>query len=116
MARTVNTQTRKTGDTLRLSGQLTGSTIPTENAAWAGATAVINIVDERTRAPYRLSAAVDLETVDGARRYAYEGEPPATEDLGTYVYEIEVTFSDGTVTTFPASDDKYRLRIVAELG
>lgn len=116
MAMLKNTQTRKTGDTLRLSGALTGALLPTDDAIWAGAVAVLNIVMERGLAPYRVAEPVSVETVDGVRRYAYEGAPPDVGDVGVYLYEIEVTFADNTVTTFPDSDDRYRLRIVAELG
>lgn len=114
---TIDTQTRKVGDTLRLSGVLTGDTLPTTALAWAGAVAVINIVLDSDASAYRTSAAVTLDaTTPSAVRYQYEGTPPVSADIGTYRYEIEVTFSDLTVTTFPNSADKYKLKIVAELG
>jgi hypothetical protein len=116
MSTVKNTQTRKTGDTLRLSGTLTGALIPTADADWVDAVAVINIVADKTLVPYRIADPVTLDTTAGARRYSYEGAPPAVDDVGVYLYEIEVTFADETTTTFPDSDDKYRLRIVAELG
>ena len=114
---TIDTQTRKVGDTLRLSGVLTGDTIPTTAPDWAGAVAVINIVLDSDASAYRTSGAVTLTTSDPtAVRYQYEGSPPVLADIGTYRYEIEVTFSDLTVTSFPNSADKYKLKIVAELG
>lgn len=117
MAATIDTQTRKVGDTLRLSGELTGDTIPTDDADWVGAVAVINISHDGTGgAVYRTAGAVTLDAVTTPRRYQYEGTPPLAADIGNYVYEIQVTFADATITTFPNSDDKYKLKIVAQLG
>jgi hypothetical protein len=117
MGATRDTQTRKVGDTLRLSGELTGATIPTADADWVGATAVINIVEDTTaRTAYRTAGAVTLSVASTPRRYSYAGSPPAVGDIGTYLYEIVVTFADATITSFPDSDDKYRLRIVAQLA
>jgi hypothetical protein len=115
MAATIDTQTRKVGDTLRLSGVMTGDTIPTVDADWVGATAVINI-DHVDGTVYRLSDPVTLSVAAAPRRYIYEGAAPDIADIGSYTYEIEVTFADGTITTFPNSDDKYKVKIVAELG
>jgi hypothetical protein len=116
MARTIDTQTRKTGDTLRLSGELTGDTMPTDDADWVGATAEINIVLASDLSAYRTSDPVTLDAVTAPRRYLYEGDPPDAGDIGSYLYEIEVTFADTTITTFPNSDDRCKLKIVAELG
>jgi hypothetical protein len=116
MGATRDTQTRKVGDTLRLSGELTGDTIPTVDADWVGATAVINIVNADDLTSYRLAGAVTLSATTAPRRYSYAGSPPMLADIGTYYYEIQVTFADATITTFPNSPDRYRLRIEAQLG
>jgi hypothetical protein len=116
MSQTIDTQTRKVGDTLRLSGQLTGATMPTADADWAGASAVINIVHAEDASIYRTRVPCALIAATAPRKYRYEGTPPIAADVGTYLYEIEVTFADLTVTTFPNNRDKYKLVIVAELG
>lgn len=115
MAATIDTQTRKVGDTLRLSGELAGDTIPADDADWVGATAVINI-DASDGSAYRTGVAVALDAAAVPRRYSYEGTPPVVGDIGSYVYEIQVTFADTTITTFPNSEDKYKLKIVDALG
>lgn len=112
---TADVQTRKVGDTLRLSGQLAGDTMPTDDADWVGATAVINI-DKADGTTYRAGVALTLDAAAAPRRYSYEGTPPVVGDIGQYLYEIQVTFADTTITTFPNNKDKYKLEIVAQLG
>jgi hypothetical protein len=112
---TIDTQTRKVGDTLRLSGELSGDTIPTADASWVGATALINI-NSTTGTVYRAAGSVTLTATTAPRLYSYAGTAPIAADIGTYVYEIQVTFADGTITTFPNNADLYKLKIVAQLG
>ena len=117
MTTITDTQQRKTGDTLRLSGQFTGTAMPTNPADWVGASAKLNIVHADTRAPWRVDEPVTLDVDAAPFRYQYEGAPPDDADVGTYEYEVEVTFADTTITTFPnGASHKYKLKLVKQLG
>ncbi len=110
-------QTRKVGDALILSGELTGDTMP-EDAAWEDAVAKINIrtADLETLWVDHGDVTLTLED-DGTKRYQYVGAAPTDDDIGDYVYEIEVTFpSLDDPLTWPNDTTKCKLKIVAQLA
>lgn len=121
-----NTQKRKLGDTIILSGELSrasadGGVYP-EDADWTGAVGKINIVSKATRAaPSEI--VVDHDTVtltppdgDTLARYRYVGLPSAIDEEGKYLYEIEVTFTDNTVLTWPNDKTEFVLEMEPELA
>lgn len=106
------TETRKSGDTLILSGTL-DQTVPFTLATWVGATAKLNIADANTLAVIRDHAAVALDTTALPVKYSYSG---AALLEGVYLYEIEVTFADATVLTWPNDGSKNKLKVLKELA
>lgn len=113
-------QTRKVGDALLLSGDLTGDTIP-EDAAWAEAVGKINIRAISTKGVigdlWRDHEDVTLIVDETPKRFEYVGAAPADEDIGNYLYEVEVTFpSLDDPLTWPNDATPCRLEIVAALG
>lgn len=115
MAASVKTQKRKTGDTLRLSGEFSLPTVVDPD--WTGATAVLNISkDDDVRTIWRDAENLTLDLVANPKRYNYAGDPPLDSDEGSYLYEIQVTFADNTVITFPNDRYGYKLELVKELS
>lgn len=99
---------RKVGNTLIIKGTLDGDNLPLA-PAWLGATATILIRSVGgevavNRAPVTLDA--------NTRAFEYRG---ASLDEGAYNYEIEVTFTDDTILTWP-NDGVARLSLVRGLG
>lgn len=108
----ISPDVRKTGDTLFLGKTLTitnGPPVP-----WVGATARINIwaveriVNQSTGA---LVYAADALVVDNALvttfntttlAWTYVGAPILHG--GVYAYEIEITYADGTIESFPNNE------------
>lgn len=109
---------RKAGDTLILSGALNEST-PLDPSDWNGAVAKVNVANADTLALVVDHGTVTLDTTPltanppGPVTYYHEGVMPA---LGSYLYEIEVTFSDSTVLTWPDDGSKNKLVVIAALG
>lgn len=111
----VKTQKRKTGDTLRLSGEFSLETVVDPD--WTGASAVLNIAkDDDARTIWRDAEPLDVDLVANPKRYNYAGDPPLDSEAGDYLYEIQVTFADNTVITFPNDRYGYRLAILTELS
>jgi hypothetical protein len=102
----------KFGDTLILSGVL-GESNPIPDADWVGASAVINIVKYPSLVPVIARAAITLTVVGSVKTYRYVG---TGLPLGTYSYEIEVTYGDTTVRTFPNNTEVMKLQVVKDLG
>lgn len=116
-----DTQTRKFGDTLILSGELgreeSGGQYP-DDADWVGAVGKINIVDASTPATVAVNhGTVTLTAPSGATlaRYRYQGAALLVP-VGVYLYEIEVTFSNGVILTWPNNSEKFKLKVVAQLA
>lgn len=114
-------QTRKAGDALILSGQLNEGT-PLDDAMWEGATGAINVValdgpNSTEGTVYVDHAAVALTIDQTPKRYAVTLPAPIEDDIGAYVYEIEVTFPTlDDPLTWPNDRKKYKLKIVAQLA
>lgn len=102
--------TRKAGDTLLLRGKLGAENLPPE-LSWVGA--VLRLHVRNTRGRVVLDALVtSFDTATLIFYYkAASTLPPATE----YRYEVQVTFSDGTVLTFP-NDEHMRLDIIGPVS
>jgi hypothetical protein len=109
-----DTQTRKTGDALILSGDLVANGLP-DDLDWSGATGEVHIVGAEDGALERSEAvSITAPVGDVAPRYAYVGGPI---DEGSYVYEVQVTFVElDDPLTFPNSREKFRLKVVPELA
>ncbi|HEY4133517.1 MAG TPA: hypothetical protein VGM50_23055 [Gemmatimonadaceae bacterium] len=118
MAAPNTSEPRKTGDTLILSGTLDEST-PLDHGDWDGAVAKINIADADSLALVVDHGVVtlDLTPLDadpaGPVKYRHQGTMP---DEGSYLYEIEVTFTDTTVLTWPDDGSKNKLVVKPALG
>ena len=113
-------QTRKAGDTLLLSGTLGGDTLP-DDAAWEDAEAKINIVTADGETVFVDHGDVTLDAPveeDGVRTvgYSYTGPQLTDDDIGDYLYEIEVTFPGDIVLTFPNDRTKCKLAVVEQLA
>jgi hypothetical protein len=103
---------RKAGDLLILSGTLDEDT-PMLAADWVGATGKINIVKSNGVVTVD-HATVTLDTSVTPKRFLYEGAPLA---LGTYHYEVEVTFAGRAYpVTFPNDRSTNQLDVVAALA
>lgn len=117
------TVVRKTGDTLFLSGTLTGTGLPA--TPWTGATARINIkaaeriVNPDTGAVVHEAGALVVDnqavTTFNTTTLAWTYQGAALSYAGYYAYEIEVTYGDGTVESFP-NDEDMPLMVVKEVG
>ncbi len=109
-------QTRKVGDALILSGAFTGDTMP-EDAAWEGAVAKINIRTADLETLWVDHGDVTIAIDGDEKRYQYIGAAPEEEDIGDYLYEIEVTFEHlDDPLTWPNDKTKMKLEIVDQLG
>lgn len=107
-----HTITRLSGDALIIGGEFSGGP---DEADWVGATAEIHIVDKATLATEREEPCPMTAPSGGSPgRYDYIGAPIA---VGTYRYEVEVTFPglDDPLTA-PNNGDKNVLKVKAELG
>lgn len=103
---------RKAGDLVILSGTLDEDT-PMLDADWVGATGKINIVNATGTAVVD-HATVTLTTNVNPKRFLYEGAPLP---VGTYRYEVEVTFAARTYPiTFPNDRSINELDVVAALA
>lgn len=69
-----------------------------------GATVVFNMRDKSTKTAVisRSAAVVYISTVNPTVRYNWL--PADTDTAGTYEGEFEVTYSDGTIQTYPNTD------------
>lgn len=116
-----DTQTRKFGDTLILSGTLSrvdGGDVYPADADWVGAVGKINIVDKAAPATIVVDhGAVTITPPVGATlaTYRYQGAANLVP-VGAYLYEIEVTFTNGVILTWANDSDKNVLKVVAELS
>lgn len=100
----------KIGDTLYLSGAMTGDNLPA--LPWTGAAAAMNIrMKDGTLVVDH--AAVTLTVATGA--YVYNGGTSAITQAGEYEYEIEVTFQDGSKLTFP-NDEQAPLTALKQIA
>lgn len=110
-------QTRKAGDTLLLSGTLTGDTIP-EADAWEDAVAKMNIVHagDPDAEPFVDHGDVTLDISAEPYRYSYVGPQLTDDDIGDYLYEVEITFPGDVVLTFPNDKTKCKLTVVEQLA
>lgn len=103
---------RKAGDLIILSGTLDEDT-PMSAADRVGATAKINIVNSAGVTVID-HASVTLDTSGTQMTYLYEGAPLA---VGTYRYEVEVTFAGRAYPiTFPNDRTVNTLEVVAALA
>jgi hypothetical protein len=116
-----STVVRKSGDTLFLGGTLTGTGIPA--TPWNGAIARINIkaleriVNPATGAVVLEAGALAVDNVavtfnTTSLVWSYQG---AGLYPGAYAYEIEVTYGDATIESFPNNEDEL-LQVVPEVG
>lgn len=103
---------RKAGDTLILSGSFAEGT-PLDLSDWAGASAKINIANSDTGAVVTDHDSVTISAAESPVTYSYEGVMP---DVGTYLYEIEVTFANSNVLTWPNDGTKHKLKVIAQLA
>lgn len=116
-----DTQTRKSGDTLILSGKLDrveGGDVYPADADWVGAVGKINIVDKATPTLIAVDhGTVTLTDPSGATlaTYRYQGAAGVVA-IGVFIYEVEVSFANGVVLTWPNDGTKYVLKIVPELS
>lgn len=106
---------RKKGDTLVIPFTLSAEDIP-DGATWVGATAKMNI-----RTSDAATLIVDHGTCtfdDSNQEGQYRGTTPApaNQAVGSYLYEVEVTFADGMILTFPNNAKGMKLKIVDEQG
>lgn len=112
---------RKAGDTLILSGTMhgeTGGNVFPVDADWGGAVGKINIsTDEKVPVLVVDHGSVTLTPPAGATlaTYRYQGAPGLVDE-GKYLYEIEITFANGVILTWPNDKAKMKLEVVAELG
>lgn len=100
---------RKIGDTLNIAGTLIGENLPGESD-WTSSVAKINIAaDENIYNPatgiiaYTKGQIVrDHDTLEWSpitKFFSYSGAPIAF--AGKYLWEIEVTFADDSILSFP---------------
>lgn len=92
--RIINTIRRKAGDRLILHVTFDGKRIPGE-ADWAGATAKLHIRPSNSSTPFLTNGDVVIDTAKYPREGEYRGAMPPE---GTYYYEIEVAFSDTSIS------------------
>lgn len=103
-------ETRKATDTLLLSGSFSENT-PITTSQWTGASAAITVTNRDTGAATISAAAVTLDTSVTPKTYRYSH---AAIPVGVYDYFIRVTFSDGTVLTYPNDgEDPMTLNLIA---
>lgn len=104
------------GDALILSGDLDGSVgLLGSDADWIGATGELHIVDDATLVLER-SEACTITPPSGttSARYAYTGSPIA---VGTYRYEIEVTFVGlADPLTWNNQGQKFKIKVGDDLA
>lgn len=115
-----DTQTRKFGDTLILSGILSreeGGDVYPADGDWAGAVGKINIVDASSLAVVvdHGTATITAPSGDTLATYRYQGAAQLVP-VGVYLYEIEVTFTNGVILTWPNDKTKFKLKVVAQLA
>lgn len=117
-----DTQTRKFGDTLILSGILSrveGGGVYPADADWVGAVGKINIWTKATdTVPSTLKVdhgAVTITPPVGATlaTYRYQGAAQLVP-VGKYFYEIEVTFANGVILTWANNKDKNALEVITQ--
>jgi hypothetical protein len=116
-----DTQTRKYGDTPILSGVLSreeGGDVYPADVDWVGAVGKINIVDKATPTTIVVDhGTVTLTAPVGATlaTYRYQGAALLIP-VGKYLYEIEVTFTNGVKLTWPNDKDKNVLVVIEQFA
>jgi hypothetical protein len=107
---------RTFGDTLILKGTL-GATVLPDGVVWAGAVAKMNIRLKDTNVLIIDHGVCTLDTVTLDYEYKSTTPPPIGLVVGSYSYEVEVTFSPGgEIISFPNGHTKMPLKIVAQVG
>lgn len=79
----------------------------------AGASGLFLLKHSRTRELKVSSAIVIVDAAAGTVRYDWAAGD--TDEPGEYNAEIQITFSDSTIATFP-NGDYHRLTVVKDLG
>ena len=80
----------------------------------SGAAAVFNMRDTKSKAVKVSAGAMTVLDAPGGR-VEYAWEPEDTDTVGVYDAEVQVTFSDATVETFP-NDGMHRVEVLEDVS